>query len=127
MEAPRSVQVHEQWSGWTSCFPEDMHAPKATQFKLTFLQIHYFHFLHLKNELITTISNSQDENALPSAKRGLLPDLLLVVLKGSWPGEAASLPPKSPEGSRATSVWLSWCITNARGHSSGREYRVRSW
>lgn len=73
MEAPRSVQVHEQRSGWTGCFPEDLHAPKVTQFKLTFLQIHYFRFLHPKKELITTISNSQDANALSSTKQGTAP------------------------------------------------------
>lgn len=86
-------------------FPEDLHAPKVTQFKLTFLQIHYFHFLHLKKEFITTISNSQNENALFSAKQGLLPDLLLVALNGSRPGEAVSLPQRSPGG-----LWGQVCV-----------------
>lgn len=86
--------------------PRDLRAPKATQFKPASLHIHSFHLLHPKKEFITTISNSQDENALPSAKQGLLPDLLLVVLRGSWPGEATSLPQRSWGGGR----WGHVCV-----------------
>lgn len=61
----------------------------------------------------------------PLQSRGLLPDLVLVVLKGSWPGEAASPSSEEPGG-----LWGHVCVAllvphELSGHHSRRECRVR--
>lgn len=123
MEAPRSVQVHEQRARRAGYFPKDVHAPKVTQFKQLSCRFTISIFYTSRTNSSQPFQILRMKLHFPLQSRGC-PRLALGGSEGLLARRGHISSTKEPGGSGATSVWLSWCTRNAWGHDT-RKVRPR--